>query len=91
MEELPATESLRATIARVLPYWQSAIVPELKEGKRVLIAAHGNSLRGLVKHLDQIADEDIPGVEIPTGKPLVYELDGELQVVERYYLEDKVG
>jgi 2,3-bisphosphoglycerate-dependent phosphoglycerate mutase len=90
-EELPATESLRATIARVLPYWQSAIVPELKQGKRVLIAAHGNSLRGLVKHLDQIADEDIPGVEIPTGKPLVYELDGELQVVERYYLEDKVG
>ena len=90
-EELPATESLRATIARVLPYWQSAIVPELKQGKRVLIAAHGNSLRGLVKHLDQIVDEDIPGVEIPTGKPLVYELDGELQVVERYYLEDKVG
>ena len=90
-DELPATESLRATIARVLPYWQSAIVPELKQGKRVLIAAHGNSLRGLVKHLDQIADEDIPGVEIPTGKPLVYELDGELQVVERYYLEDKVG
>ena len=90
-DELPATESLRATIARVLPYWQSAIVPELKQGKRVLIAAHGNSLRGLVKHLDQIVDEDIPGVEIPTGKPLVYELDGELQVVERYYLEDKVG
>jgi 2,3-bisphosphoglycerate-dependent phosphoglycerate mutase len=90
-EELPATESLRATIARVLPYWQSAIVPELKQGKRVLIAAHGNSLRGLVKHLDQIADEDIPGVEIPTGKPLVYELDGELQVVERYYLEEKIG
>jgi len=88
-DELPATESLRATIARVLPYWQSAIVPELKQGKRVLIAAHGNSLRGLVKHLDQIADEDIPGVEIPTGKPLVYELDGELRVVERYYLEDK--
>jgi 2,3-bisphosphoglycerate-dependent phosphoglycerate mutase len=90
-DELPATESLRATIARVLPYWQSAIVPELKQGKRVLIAAHGNSLRGLVKHLDQIADEDIPGFEIPTGKPLVYELDWELQVVERYYLEDKVG
>jgi 2,3-bisphosphoglycerate-dependent phosphoglycerate mutase len=90
-DELPATESLRATIARVLPYWQSAIVPELKQGKRVLIAAHGNSLRGLVKHLDQIADEDIPGVEIPTGKPLVYELDGELQVVERYYLEEKIG
>ena len=90
-DELPATESLRDTIARVLPYWQSAIVPELKQGKRVLIAAHGNSLRGLVKHLDQIADADIPGVEIPTGKPLVYELDGELQVVERYYLEEKIG
>ncbi|HXV21027.1 MAG TPA: 2,3-diphosphoglycerate-dependent phosphoglycerate mutase [Desulfuromonadales bacterium] len=88
-DELPATESLRDTIARVLPYWQSAIVPELKLGKRVLIAAHGNSLRGLVKHLDQISDADIPGVEIPTGKPLVYELDGELQVVERYYLEEK--
>ena len=88
-DELPATESLRDTIARVLPYWQSAIVPELKLGKRVLIAAHGNSLRGLVKHLDQISDADIPGVEIPTGKPLVYELDGELQVVERYYLEAK--
>jgi 2,3-bisphosphoglycerate-dependent phosphoglycerate mutase len=90
-DELPATESLRDTIARVLPYWQSAIVPELKQGKRVLIAAHGNSLRGLVKHLDQISDADIPGVEIPTGKPLVYELNGELQVVERYYLEDKAG
>jgi 2,3-bisphosphoglycerate-dependent phosphoglycerate mutase len=90
-EELPATESLRATIARVLPYWQSAIVPDLKQGKRVLIAAHGNSLRGLVKHLEQISDEDIPGVEIPTGKPLVYELDDMLQVVERYYLEEKTG
>jgi 2,3-bisphosphoglycerate-dependent phosphoglycerate mutase len=90
-DELPAAESLRDTIARVLPYWQSAIVPELKQGKRVLIAAHGNSLRGLVKHLEQISDEAIPGVEIPTGKPLVYELDGELQVVERYYLEEKIG
>ena len=89
--ELPATESLKDTIARVLPYWQSAIVPELRQGKRVLIAAHGNSLRGLVKHLDAIADADIPAVEIPTGRPLVYELDGELRVADRYYLEEKPG
>lgn len=86
---IPRTESLKDTIERVLPYWREVIVPELKMGKRVLISAHGNSLRGLVKHLDDIADDEIPGVEIPTGRPLVYELDGELKVLQRYYLEEK--
>jgi 2,3-bisphosphoglycerate-dependent phosphoglycerate mutase len=90
-QALPAAESLGDTVARVLPYWQSAIDPELRQGRRILISAHGNSLRGLVKYLEGISDEEIPGVEIPTGKPLIYELDGELKVVERYYLEDKTG
>jgi 2,3-bisphosphoglycerate-dependent phosphoglycerate mutase len=86
-EEIPLTESLQDTIERVLPYWHEVIVPDLRQGRRVLISAHGNSLRGLVKYLEKIADVDIPGVEIPTGKPLVYELDDGLAVRERYYLE----
>ncbi len=85
--ELPLTESLKDTIARVLPYWEGEIAPKIREGKRVLITAHGNSLRALVKHLDSISDEDIPKVEIPTGVPLVYELDENLKPVEHYYLK----
>ena len=83
---VPATESLKDTIARVLPYWDAAIAPRLRAGERLVIAAHGNSLRALVKHLSGISDADIAGVEIPTGKPLVYELDDRLQAVERFYL-----
>jgi 2,3-bisphosphoglycerate-dependent phosphoglycerate mutase len=73
----------------VLPYWDNAIAPELKAGKRVIISAHGNSLRALVKHLSGISDEEIPLVEIPTGQPLVYELDSELNSTDRYYLKDR--
>ena len=87
--EVPETESLKDTIERVLPYWNEAIAPALKAGDRVLIAAHGNSIRALVKHLSKIADDDIVGVEIPTGQPLVYELDGNLQTFESYYLTDR--
>jgi 2,3-bisphosphoglycerate-dependent phosphoglycerate mutase len=85
---IPNTESLKDTIARVLPYWESAIVPELKAGKTVLISAHGNSLRALVKHLSGISDDDITGLEIPTGQPIVYELDDALKG-ERYYLSER--
>ena len=86
---VPATESLKDTIARVLPYWEARIVPELKGGKRVLISAHGNSLRALVKHLSGISDADIASLEIPTGQPLVYELDEALNATDRYYLRDR--
>lgn len=86
---VPATESLKDTIARVLPYWESRIAPELKSGKRVVISAHGNSLRALVKHLSGISDEEIPSLEIPTGQPMVYELDADLNAVERYYLNER--
>ncbi|MFZ3482656.1 2,3-diphosphoglycerate-dependent phosphoglycerate mutase [Sphingomonas sp. 3-13AW] len=86
---VPATESLKDTIARVLPYWEARIVPELKAGKRVLISAHGNSLRALVKHLSGISDQDIASLEIPTGQPLVYELDDALNATDRYYLRDR--
>ena len=87
-ELLPATESLKTTLDRVLPYWHENIVPELRQGKRVLIAAHGNSLRALVKYLDGVSDEDITQLNIPTGIPLVYELDDGLQAVRHYYLGD---
>nr|WP_315380133.1 2,3-diphosphoglycerate-dependent phosphoglycerate mutase [uncultured Sphingomonas sp.] len=86
---IPQTESLKDTIARVLPYWEQRIAPELKAGKRVLIAAHGNSLRALVKHLSGIPDDEIVSLEIPTGQPIVYELDGDLKEVERYYLSER--
>ena len=86
---VPATESLKDTIARVLPYWDARIAPALKDGQRVLISAHGNSLRALVKHLSGITDDEITGLEIPTGQPIVYELDGDLREVERYYLKDR--
>ena len=84
---IPASESLKDTIARVLPYWDSAIVPELKAGKRVIIAAHGNSLRALVKHLSGISDDDIVHEEIPTGRPMVYELAADLTAIGRRYLD----
>jgi len=86
---IPQTESLKNTIERVLPYWESAIVPELKAGKRVLISAHGNSLRALVKHLSGISDDEIAALEIPTGKPIVYELDDALNATDRYYLHER--
>ena len=86
---VPATESLKDTIARVLPYWEARIVPELQAGKTVLISAHGNSLRALVKHLSGISDADITGLEIPTGQPIVYELDDNLAATDRYYLSER--
>jgi 2,3-bisphosphoglycerate-dependent phosphoglycerate mutase len=86
---IPQTESLKDTIARVLPYWEETIAPELKAGKRVLIAAHGNSLRALVKHLSGIPDEEIVSLEIPTGAPIVYELDDQLNALDRYYLNER--
>lgn len=87
-DELPATESLKDTIARFLPYWNGTIAPAIREGRKVLIAAHGNSLRALVKHLDQISDDGIVGLNIPTGIPLVYELDADLRPIRHYYLGD---
>jgi len=87
---IPNTESLKDTIARVLPYWEERIAPELKSGKRVLISAHGNSLRALVKHLSNIADDEITGLEIPTGQPIVYELADDLTAIDRYYLSERV-
>jgi 2,3-bisphosphoglycerate-dependent phosphoglycerate mutase len=86
--ELPLAESLKDTVARFLPYWHETIVPDLKAGKRVLIAAHGNSLRALVKHLDGISEEKIVGLNIPTGIPLVYELNDDLTPIRSYYLGD---
>ena len=86
--EVPRTECLKDTVARVLPYWNATIAPAIRGGKRVLIAAHGNSLRALVKHLDQIGDAEIVGLNIPTGIPLVYELDERLRPVKHYYLGD---
>jgi 2,3-bisphosphoglycerate-dependent phosphoglycerate mutase len=87
-ELLPASECLKDVVARVLPYWHDAIVPDLRLGRRVLVVAHGNSLRGFVKHLDGIADEDIPGLNIPTGIPLLYELDENLKPIGNRYLGD---
>ena len=86
-DEMPRTECLKDVIARMLPYWESAIVPDLAGGDTVLIAAHGNSLRALVKHLDGIGDDDIVELEIPTGVPLVYELDDELRPTRHFYLK----
>ena len=87
--EVPNTESLKDTIARALPYFQAEIVPALRANKRVLVSAHGNSLRALVKHLSSIGDEEIAGVEIPTGQPQVFELDGDLSVTDSYYLSER--
>jgi len=87
-DELPRAESLKDTVARFLPAWHELIVPEIRAGRRVLIAAHGNSLRALVKYLDGISDDEIPGLNIPTGVPLVYELDPDLRPEGHYYLGD---
>jgi 2,3-bisphosphoglycerate-dependent phosphoglycerate mutase len=86
--ELPLTECLKDTVARFLPYWHQTIVPTIRAGKKVVIAAHGNSLRALVKYLDNISDEEIVALNIPTGVPLVYELDDQLKPTRRYYLGD---
>ncbi|MBE0619983.1 MAG: 2,3-diphosphoglycerate-dependent phosphoglycerate mutase [Burkholderiales bacterium] len=86
--QVPLTECLKDTVARVLPYWNQAIAPDIRSGKRVLIAAHGNSIRALVKYLDKISDQDIVGLNIPTGVPLVYELDDALKPIRHYYLGD---
>jgi 2,3-bisphosphoglycerate-dependent phosphoglycerate mutase len=86
--QIPVAESLKDTVARFLPYWQEAIAPEIRRGRRVLIAAHGNSLRALVKHLDGTSDAEIVGLNIPTGIPLVYELDEGLRPLRHYYLGD---
>jgi 2,3-bisphosphoglycerate-dependent phosphoglycerate mutase len=87
-DELPKTECLKDTVARFLPYWNQTVAPAVKSGKKVLIVAHGNSLRALVKHLDGISDEEIVGLNIPTGVPLVYELDADLKPIKHYYLGD---
>ena len=86
--DIPSSESLKDTIARVLPYYEAEIAPALRRGERVIVAAHGNSLRALEKHLSNIADADIVGLEIPTGQPIVYELADDLSVRDRYYLSD---
>lgn len=87
-DELPLTECLKDTVARFLPYWHETIAPAVREGKKVLIAAHGNSLRALVKYLDNVSDDEIVGLNIPTGIPLVYELDAGLKPQRHYYLGD---
>ncbi|MDD3681750.1 MAG: 2,3-bisphosphoglycerate-dependent phosphoglycerate mutase, partial [Mesotoga sp.] len=87
-KELPRTECLKDTVARFLPLWKNEISTEIKSGKKVLIVAHGNSLRALVKYLDNIPDDEIVGLNIPTGIPLVYELDDDLKPMKHYYLGD---
>lgn len=90
-QALPLTESLKETVARVVPYWQETIVPSLQAGKRLILVAHGNSIRALIKHLDQISEDDIVGLNIPTGVPLVYELDAQLKPISHYYLGDQAA
>ncbi|CAB3691369.1 MULTISPECIES: 2,3-diphosphoglycerate-dependent phosphoglycerate mutase [Achromobacter] len=87
-DQLPATECLKDTVARVLPFWNESIAPAIRAGRKVLVAAHGNSLRALIKHLDNVSDDDIVNVNIPTGQPLVYELDDDLRPIRHYYLGD---
>jgi 2,3-bisphosphoglycerate-dependent phosphoglycerate mutase len=87
--DIPVRESLKDTIARVLPYWEARIAPALRNGQRVLISAHGNSLRALVKHLSGISDDEIVALEIPTGQPIVYNLDEALNATDRYFLKDR--
>ncbi len=86
--ECPRTECLKDTVARVLPFWNDTIAPSIKAGKRVVIAAHGNSIRAMIKYLDQVSDADIVGLNIPTAQPLVYELDANLKPIRNYYLGD---
>jgi 2,3-bisphosphoglycerate-dependent phosphoglycerate mutase len=88
---VPNTESLKDTIARALPYYDAEIAPALRRGKRVLVAAHGNSIRGIIKHLSSIGDQEIVGVEIPTGQPLVYELNDDLSVRDNFYLSERAA
>lgn len=87
-KELPLTECLKDTVARVVPYWEKVILPDIKKGEKIVIAAHGNSLRALVKYLDNISDSDIVELNIPTGMPLVYELDDNYKPIKKYYLGD---
>jgi len=85
--DVPLTECLKDTVARVLPFWENSIAPSIRAGQRVLIVAHGNSIRALIKHLDGISNDDIVGLEIPNGVPVVYELDAELRPISRRFLE----
>jgi 2,3-bisphosphoglycerate-dependent phosphoglycerate mutase len=87
-DQIPLTECLKDTVERVLPFWQESVAPAIQSGKRIVIAAHGNSIRALVKYLDNIGDDDIVGVNIPNGIPLVYELDADLKPIKSYYLGD---
>ena len=87
-DEMPRTECLKDTVARVLPFWNESMAPAIRAGKRVLVSAHGNSIRALVKYLDNVSDEDIVGLNIPNGIPLVYELDTDLKPIRHYYLGD---
>ncbi|RQD70966.1 MAG: 2,3-diphosphoglycerate-dependent phosphoglycerate mutase [Halanaerobium sp. MSAO_Bac5] len=87
--ELPAAESLAMTIERVMPFWEKEIVPKIKAGQKIIVSAHGNSLRALVKHLDNISDDEISSLNIPTGRPLVYEFDEKMNVKDSYYLGDQ--
>lgn len=87
--EIPLTECLKDTVARVMPVWNESIAPAIRQGKRILISAHGNSLRALIKSLDQLSDEEIVGLNIPNGQPLVYELDADLKPIRSYYLGDQ--
>ena len=89
--DLPATECLKDTVARFLPYWTGTVAPAIAAGRRVIIAAHGNSIRALIKYLDQVSDQDIVGLNIPTGVPLVYELDERMQPLRHYYLGDQAA
>ena len=90
-DDLPLAECLKDTVARFMPYWREEIAPTLRTGKTVVVAAHGNTLRALVKHLDGISDDDIVSVNIPTGAPLIYELDDELRPIKNYYLGDQAA
>ncbi len=87
-DDVPLTECLKDTVARVVPYWNETIAPSIRSGKRILIAAHGNSIRALIKYLDNVSDKDIVGLNIPNGIPLVYELDADLKPIRHYYLGD---
>ena len=89
--QVPLTECLKDTVERVLPFWNDAIAPAIKAGKRVVVAAHGNSIRAMVKYLDNVSDSDIVGLNIPNGTPLVYELDGNLKPLRHYYLDSPIG
>ncbi len=90
-EEIPLTECLKDTVARVLPVWEESMAPAIRAGKQILVSAHGNSLRALIKYLDNISDADIVGLNIPNGQPLVYELDADLKPIRSYYLGDSAA